>query len=303
MERVLSQDERIRRAEEIYARRRMQTINRTSATVNVENSNNNKLTRKLIIQSIICLVIYACFYGIKNIQNIVPAEVMYKIADILEYDINIEEWYGHFSNYINKKVELQPETENIPLTEETLSATDDNSGVEQLNTTSEADEQKNEEGNENVEETNENSIDTSNLSQMEIDAQYIKENCSIRKPLYGEITSRFGHRNPTVSTVPKYHTGIDIARVTGTVIVAAMDGTVELVSSQGDYGNHVKITNGEVSTLYAHCSKIYVAEGSQITQGQEIAEVGATGNVTGPHLHFEIRRNDRYVDPDLILDF
>lgn len=55
--------------------------------------------------------------------------------------------------------------------------------------------------------------------------------------------------------------------------------------------------------MYAHCSKIYVAEGEHIKQGQQIGEVGATGNVTGPHLHFEILRNGNYVDPDLILDF
>lgn len=56
-------------------------------------------------------------------------------------------------------------------------------------------------------------------------------------------------------------------------------------------------------TLYAHCSKIYVNQGDTIKQGQKIGETGATGNVTGPHLHFEIRKENRYVDPDLILDF
>ena len=155
---------------------------------------------------------------------------------------------------------------------------------------------------EEAKETNTNE-ESSGISQMQVDADFIKANYSIVKPLEGEITSRFGLRNPSVETVPKYHTGIDIARVVGTVITAAMDGTVELVSSQGDYGNHVKITNGEVSTLYAHCSKIYVKQGDTIVQGQQIAEVGATGNVTGPHLHFEVRRNNQYVDPDLILQF
>ena len=56
-------------------------------------------------------------------------------------------------------------------------------------------------------------------------------------------------------------------------------------------------------TVYAHCKTIYVKKGDVINQGQEIGEVGSTGNSTGAHLHFEIRKEDRYVDPDLILDF
>ncbi len=56
-------------------------------------------------------------------------------------------------------------------------------------------------------------------------------------------------------------------------------------------------------TVYAHCKKIYVKKGDKIKQGQAIGEVGSTGNATGPHLHFEIRRENRYIDPDLILDF
>ncbi|MCI9000447.1 MAG: M23 family metallopeptidase [Clostridia bacterium] len=65
----------------------------------------------------------------------------------------------------------------------------------------------------------------------------------------------------------------------------------------------MKITNNDVSTLYAHCSKLYVKEGDIISQGQEIAEVGSTGKSTGPHLHFEIIRNDNYLNPRDILEF
>lgn len=292
MERVLSQDERIRRAEEIYARRKMNET-RKSATVQVEAQKPNNLTKKLVKQFIICLLIYICFYMAKNVPNLIPHEVMNKITDTLEYDINVQELYENFKGIYKKENQDEnvenKEEEQLP--QETLSATDSDGESNEVA-------QKEEKSEETQEEEN-----TEGLTQMEIDARYIKKNYSLIKPLEGEITSRFGPRNPEVPTVPKYHTGIDIARVVGTVVISAMEGTVELVSGEGSYGNHVKITNGDVSTLYAHCSKIYVKEGDYITQGQEIAEVGATGNVTGPHLHFEIRRNNEYVDPDLILEF
>lgn len=292
MEKILSQDEKIRRAEEIYAKRKYDMNNRKSTIVNVENT--TKPTKKLIKQFIICLIIYIAFYALKSSPDMLSKDIMYKISDVLEYDININELYKNINAMIIKEevqeesqqaqeeiIETTPE-ENIPeetMPEETLSITEG----EQSETTI-------------IEET-------SSISQMNVDAEYVKANYSMIKPLEGEITSRFGLRNPSIETVPKYHTGIDIARVTGTKIIAAMEGIVELVSSQGSYGNHIKITNGEVSTLYAHCNSIYVKEGDYISQGQEIAEVGATGNVTGPHLHFEIRRNNQYIDPDLVLEF
>ena len=71
----------------------------------------------------------------------------------------------------------------------------------------------------------------------------------------------------------------------------------------GDLGNHIKIVSDDVATVYAHCKKIYVKENDSIIQGQALGEVGSTGNATGPHLHFEIKKANRYVNPDLILEF
>lgn len=227
MERVVNQDERIRRAEELYARRKMQIENIKSTTVNVDTSKTNKITRKLIIQFIICLIIYCTYYMIKNIPDLVTQDIMYKISDILEYDINVQELYKKFNDYIKKNEETIQTNEYNNLIEDTLSASD---------TTIDSEDKQDEYDSSEIEEIVENQIveESSSISQMQVDAEYIKQNCSIIKPLEGEITSRYGIRNPTVQTVPKYHTGIDIARTIGTVIVSAMEGTVELVSSQGD---------------------------------------------------------------------
>ena len=82
-----------------------------------------------------------------------------------------------------------------------------------------------------------------------------------------------------------------------------MAGVVTQVSSEGDYGNHVKITQNNVTTLYAHCEEIFVTEGQEVHVGQEIASVGSTGNSTGPHLHFEIRINDVPINPSEVIAF
>ena len=137
---------------------------------------------------------------------------------------------------------------------------------------------------------------------MEIDANYIKQNYNLILPLKGTISSRFGPRTAT-EIVSANHAGIDIAVNEGTVFVASMEGKVTFVSSEGGYGNHVYIENNDITTVYAHCKTIYVKEGDVISQGQQIGEVGQTGNATGPHLHFEIRKENRVVNPEYILSF
>lgn len=97
------------------------------------------------------------------------------------------------------------------------------------------------------------------------------------------------------------HTGIDISgsAVYGKPIIAANSGTVYAASwSNVGYGNYVIIDHGGgISTLYGHCSSLAVSKGATVTKGSVIAYVGATGNVTGPHLHFEVRVNGNAVDP------
>jgi murein DD-endopeptidase MepM/ murein hydrolase activator NlpD len=117
-------------------------------------------------------------------------------------------------------------------------------------------------------------------------------------PLRGPFTSRFGLRTHPLFGRRHFHTGVDIAAPRGTPVRAAMDGTVLYAGWYGGYGKLVVVDHGQgLSTLYGHLSVISVNAGSRVTRGQVIGRVGSTGYSTGPHLHYEVRRNGRPVDP------
>ena len=114
---------------------------------------------------------------------------------------------------------------------------------------------------------------------------------AFRWPLQGTLTSAFGSRGGK-------HEGIDIAAPRGTAIVAARSGKVIFAGRLGDYGNMIVVKHaGNLRSVYAHVRVFLVRQGSFVERGQRIAEVGETGNASGPHLHFEIRERDEAVDP------
>ena len=117
-------------------------------------------------------------------------------------------------------------------------------------------------------------------------------------PGYRAISSQFGRRMHPILKVIKTHTGIDIAAPTGASIVAAKGGTVIIAGNQGGYGKAVVIDHGGgITTLYGHCSKLLVKPGQKVKEGATIAKAGSTGVATGPHLHFEVRKNGVPVQP------
>lgn len=118
-------------------------------------------------------------------------------------------------------------------------------------------------------------------------------------PLRGAgITSGFGWRRHPISGGSKFHAGIDLAAPTGTPIVATAAGMVTSADWYGGYGLCVTIDhqNGYV-TLYGHMSQIAVSAGQQVQAGQPLGRVGSTGSSTGPHLHYELRRDGYAVNP------
>ena len=119
------------------------------------------------------------------------------------------------------------------------------------------------------------------------------------RPVTGTITSRFGASESIRSHA---HSGLDIAAPSGTPIKVAANGTVSFAGTMGGYGNLVIVDHANgVQTYYGHCSKIYASVGDEVTAGDIIAAVGTTGFSTGNHLHFEIRKDGKTINPQKYL--
>ncbi len=103
------------------------------------------------------------------------------------------------------------------------------------------------------------------------------------------VTSPFGWRRHPVTGEMAFHSGIDLGASLGTPVLATADGLVDFAGVAGGYGNLVTLTHGDRQTQYAHLDTIAVRVGQRVRRGQVLGTVGATGRVTGPHLHYEVR--------------
>jgi len=117
-------------------------------------------------------------------------------------------------------------------------------------------------------------------------------------PASGLLSSRYGWRRNPFGFRWNHHSGIDVAGTPGDPIYAAAAGTVTHADWSGGYGQVVEIDHGfGITTVYAHCSGVYVEPGQTVEAGDRIATMGSTGRSTGPHLHFEVRLDGNAVDP------
>ena len=282
MERAISEMERIKRAEEIYAKRKLNDES--------ENLKKPKSIYKYLFQGLVLINIAIVIVAVQNRNSIFTQGF---IEQVCSYNVNLKEKIESFFSVKNDSKEDKKDENN------TSDNKEQDASITNQNQTGEAvpGESNQSQGAALVE-----NEPQKELSQMEKDVISIKERYSIILPISGTITSGYGDRESTNSKVTPHHTGIDIAAKKGTVINSAITGTVSQVSDIGDYGKHLRIVVDDLCILYAHCSKIYVLEGDKIIQGQPIAEVGTTGNSTGPHLHFEIKYEDRLVNPELVLE-
>jgi murein DD-endopeptidase MepM/ murein hydrolase activator NlpD len=117
-------------------------------------------------------------------------------------------------------------------------------------------------------------------------------------PVQGRRSSGFGSRIHPITGARAQHTGVDVAAPAGTPIRAAAAGVVSFAGSRGGYGNLVIVDHPRgLQTYYAHQRDLHISAGQDVAQGTLLGTVGSTGRSTGPHLHFEVRRDGVAVDP------
>lgn len=272
MERILNDNEKIRRAEEIYYRRNHRNV---SISQREPKRQKTYLGSKIVLEMLILVLIALVVFAVKNKDYIFKEDFLNNFA---QYNINLTEKFNSLMAHLKNEEQSDAVFINEKQSEKTES--------------------------QNKEEVKpQEEVQPPAPQGAVTDVPSLKNLFHFTKPIEAVVSSGFGSRESKYQNVIGEHKGIDLAADSGTHIKSAMTGTVTQVSTEGDYGNHIRITKDNVTTLYAHCQDIFVAEGQEISEGQEIATVGSTGNSTGPHLHFEIRIDNHPINPAEVIQF
>lgn len=270
-----------------------QTINRYQSpyrTRSSKNYNGDKLLKhwyKFVKQTIISGAILGVLFFCENVEVIAESGVWNKATEFVQSDISVEQVKNGLSwglEYIK------------------LSAPDVFSNSESIQASSVVNNEVNE-VKEDIIETQKVVVDpTEGMTQEEKDIYNILSSTTILRPVNADITSEFGDRVDPITKKYTLHTGTDFGVVIGTQVKSAITGTViETKKSNVSLGNYVKIKNADIVTTYAHCSTLKVKEGDKVKQGDVIALSGNSGKSSGPHLHFEVIKDGRYINPEKVM--
>jgi len=124
----------------------------------------------------------------------------------------------------------------------------------------------------------------------------------LQHPAQGEIYAKFGYRENPLLHIVRLHSGVDYKGAIGDPVAAAEAGTIAAAGREGGYGNYVRIDHGNgLQTAYGHLNTYKVKPGQCVSKGEVIGSMGNSGVSTGPHLHFEVLQNNRFVDPGSLL--
>ena len=274
----------------------------------------HKFIIKTVLQTLICLVIFFVVMLVVKIKTPQAIFLQDKLKGAMSYNIDLKKAFNDIQYLLNKFPEDKKDNENTDLSQD--ESEDFEKKVLDASTLTEGENQQEfdgelepvsavytEEGSlvESAEYVKDEFESVENESFIELyknEKIFGNAGYSFIIPVGGIIGSFFGERVHPIKKTIIFHKGIDIEAQSGTPIKAAYDGEVVEAGSEDTYGNYVKINHVDgLTTLYAHCSKLLVSKGQKVRKGDIIAEVGATGAADGPHLHFEVRKDNVAVNP------
>lgn len=255
--------------------------------------------KTLVMQFLVCLIIFGAVFTLSKTQSPFFDAIKDTFSDELSKNIKKEDIEEAFKQIGGLSSAEETDETTVPET------TDETANVKESATTTEK----------STEETDENltvsviaeggsdvSVDSKNEIPSNVSLKNYKLNRTMYLPVKGSVSSKFGFRIHPISGDYGFHSGIDLAADSGTEIHAAFDGTVVKADYDKWNGNYLKIKHDNgIMTVYCHCKKLYVEEGTVVRGGEIIALVGSTGSSTEPHLHFEIRIDDVSYNPSFAL--
>ncbi len=314
LEQIQKLDEKIEKAENELkesseqAEKLKQTIESTEKTLKEEQEKYSK-QKEIFEERMIALYeagetqFLDVIVSSRNLSEFLSS--YYVISEIAESDKElldiIEEKKRNIEN-ADKKLKKEKEEMSVILERETRTSnilkTTKSFRENYINRLSEKEKQTQEkldEYNKTLNEVNNQILD---LAKQGLDTSYIGGELAWPVPGYTRISSPYGMRVHPITKIYKLHTGVDISAPMGANFVAANDGIVVKAEYNMAYGKMVMIDHGGgISTLYAHGSEMLVEVGQKVTRNEAILKVGSTGYSTGPHAHFEVRKNGKVVNP------
>jgi len=295
------------RDERNYSRRRTGERTRSGARV----AEPDYLVRLIVVQSVVCAAALLVVFLVGKASPNSLKQIKERYDKIMLTDMTAGEVVAALKEMSGFVFLPADEWKTGANQEKTgAKADDDKSGVtgeSEVESTGSADEQEQEtQAAENTDETKQDGAggEDETVSAASKNASFAPYyiTASITTPLRGKLTSGFGYRVHPVTGVYGVHTGIDIAADEGEKIAAAFYGTVKETGVGKLSGKYIILEHKDgFETVYLHCSEIIAREGERIRQGETIALVGATGETTGPHLHFEIRINGIRCNPSRVI--
>lgn len=255
---------------------------------------DSRIADKLLGQIIVCVALLIAVGAFKSIDTPTTNFLTDKIRNEVSRDIEPGVIYSKAEELLSYALEKVWGAQSRP----EKNSTDDDAGEENAGDLFSHGEDKDAGAEGELKEASGEVAEEEYMSDDEL-VSVIKSAHQFIVPVDGALTSGFGERVHPVTKENEFHTGIDIAAEIGEPIKAALDGTVIEAASSDTYGNYIKIQHeDDIVTMYGHCSKLLAEKGQDVKKGNVIASAGDTGISAGAHLHFEVWKGGKALNPE-----